>query len=343
MDIIDIQLPDNRTSHIYIGESLANIQQYTGNRCIVIITEANIYKLYKLQFPTDTPVILIDGGEENKTLSTVEKITEQLIELGIDRESFIVGIGGGIVCDITGFVASIYMRGLRFGFVATTLLAQVDASVGGKNGVNFSKYKNMLGVFNQPDFVICEIDMLKTLPALEFRAGLAEVVKTALIADKELFEYLEKNIDNILRLDQSAINYIVKRCIEIKASVVQSDEREAGERRKLNLGHTFGHAIEKHSNLLHGEAVSIGLVIAAQLSQNLGLITEDEVLQIKKLLSVIGLPVQTDINKDLLLEAVTKDKKKHNQSIHFVLIKTIGNAEVKSIPFEDLNNIFNKD
>ena len=239
-------------------------------------------------------------------------------------------------------MASIYMRGVRFGFVATTLLAQVDASVGGKNGVNHNKYKNILGVFNQPDFVLCDTSSLNTLPPRELHAGMAEVIKTALISDSNMFEYLDANSDKILNLDEKVINLIVKRCVEIKASVVEADEREAGERRKLNLGHTFGHAIEKHGNMLHGEAVSIGLVIAAHISQKLNLLTGEEVSKIEHLLTKFNLPVKTDIEKSLLLDAVTKDKKKHGQSIHFILNNGIGHAKVETLSFDKLNTLFLK-
>lgn len=340
MNKIEVHLPDGRVSGIFIGESIKHIQHHTHNQNIIVITEANIYEQYQQHFPPNAPIIFIKGGEENKTMATIAHIAERLIELGADRGCYLIGIGGGIVCDITGFAASIYMRGVSFGFVATTLLAQVDASVGGKNGVNFNRYKNMLGVFNQPDFVLCDTGALKTLPMREVKAGLAEVVKTALIADKGLFEYIEQNANNILELNETAINHIVKRSVQIKASVVEADEREAGERRKLNLGHTFGHAIEKHGNLLHGEAVSIGLVIAAQLSHKLNLISEIDVQRIAALLSKLGLPTSTDIDKELLLDAVTKDKKRQNQSVYFILNEGIGCAKVQPLAFNELKHLF---
>ncbi|MDR1054700.1 MAG: 3-dehydroquinate synthase [Prevotellaceae bacterium] len=341
MDKISIQLPDGRISCIYIGKYIRHILQYTVGRKMIILTEQKIYELYKQEFPANVPVVRVEGGEANKTLATIGEITGQLIENGIDRESFIVGIGGGIVCDITGFVASIYMRGLRFGFVPTTLLAQVDAGLGGKNGINFAGYKNMLGVFNQPDFVLCDTSALGTLPARELHAGLAEVVKTALIADNDLFVYLEENVDRILNLDEAVVNHLVKRCVEIKASIVKADEREAGERRKLNLGHTFGHAIEKHSNLLHGEAISIGLCIAARISQKLNLLTENDVQRIDNLLITLKLPVKTAVDKALLLDTITKDKKKQNRYIHFILNDGIGKAKTKLLGFDELGQLVN--
>ena len=340
MNKINVHLDDGRISHIYVGEKIENITQYLDNRKTIIITENTIYELYKNKFPANIAVIKIAGGEKNKTLATISGIVENLIEKGIDRESFIVGIGGGIVCDITGFIASIYMRGLRFGFVATTLLAQVDASVGGKNGVNFNKYKNILGVFNQPDFVICDINMLQTLPPRELRAGLAEVVKTALIADKDMFDYIKTNSSKILGINKNVISFLVKRCVEIKASVVEADEKESGERRKLNLGHTFGHAIEKHSDLLHGEAISIGLMITAKISQKLNLISKADVDRVRDILSLLELPIKIDIDENKLLDAVTKDKKRNSQSIHFVLNQGIGGSIVKNLTFDELNKLY---
>ncbi|MDR1170319.1 MAG: 3-dehydroquinate synthase, partial [Prevotellaceae bacterium] len=265
------------------------------------------------------------------------------IDAGADRKSLIVGFGGGIVCDMTGFIASIYMRGIKFGFVPTTLMAQVDASVGGKNGVNCDGYKNMIGVFNQPDFVLCDSKTLKTLPLRELKAGMAEVIKSGLIANSALFSYVEENIDAILNSEKEQIDFIVSQCIGIKAKIVEIDEKESGERKKLNLGHTFGHAIEKHSNnLLHGEAVSIGLVIAAKISELLNLITNEDFIRIKNVLQKTGLPTGTDISPVNLLEAIGKDKKRENDSVHFVLNRGIGNSEIREISFNELAILLEK-
>lgn len=337
MNTIELYLSGGRVSNIYIGESIQNLFQYTGNRKTFIITDENVYALYHRQFPAHMQVIITNSGDENKTLSTIEKLVECFIKMGVDRESFIVGIGGGEICDITGFIASIYMRGVRFGFVATTLLAQVDASVGGKNGVNFQRYKNMLGVFNQPEFVLCDTASLETLPVRELHAGLGEVVKTALLGDEALFDYIESNVEEILALDKDVINNVIKHCINIKSAIVEEDEQEAGERRKLNLGHTFGHAIEKNSSLLlHGEAVSIGLVIAALISNKLNLLDDESVGRIIALLVAFELPIRTDIDERLLFDAITKDKKKYNNEIYFVLNDGIGDVKVQLIGFDEL-------
>jgi len=330
-----LQLPDGRISEILIGEKLANLPKYITSDKVFIITDSVVYNLYNSQFPKNCEVIIISMGEPNKTLDTVLKAVRLLISAGADRSSYIIGIGGGIVCDITGFIASIYMRGVKFGFAPTTLLAQVDASVGGKNGVNCDGYKNMIGVFNQPDFVLCDAETLKTLPPRELRAGLAEVVKAGLIADKDLFSYIEQHFAAILNCDTQHISHIVDASVKIKANIVERDEKEAGERQKLNLGHTFGHAVEKHSSLLHGEAVSIGMVIAAQISAQLGLLSQEQYARIETLLTNIELPVNTDISIEKLIEAVSHDKKKHGETLNFILNKGIGEAEVRQLRIED--------
>jgi 3-dehydroquinate synthase len=206
-------------------------------------------------------------------LETVTTIFNQLVDMEVDRSTLILGIGGGIVCDIAGFVASTYMRGTPFGFVSTTLLSQVDASVGGKNGVNFGGYKNMVGVFNQPEFVVCDMMLLKTLPFREIQCGFAEIIKHGAIADHRMLDFIENHRDAALDLESRIVEHLVYRSVEIKAGVVTRDEREKGERRKLNFGHTFGHAIEKLTGIPHGEAVGIGMVMAAALSVKKGLLS----------------------------------------------------------------------
>ncbi|MCF8093347.1 MAG: 3-dehydroquinate synthase, partial [Desulfotignum sp.] len=242
-------------SSIHVGESLANIAAHLPDQPVVIITDENIKNHYAHAFPK-APVISIGTGEKIKTLATVEILLNRLVAIGCDRSSFILGIGGGIVCDITGFVASVFLRGVDFGFVSTSLLSQVDASVGGKNGVNLSAYKNMVGVFNQPRFVICDLNMLETLPKSEISNGLAEIVKHALISDADMLTYIEKNRGKALELDPEIIFQLVSDSVAIKSRVVQLDEKESGERRKLNFGHTIGHAIEKLDPSGHGKAVS---------------------------------------------------------------------------------------
>ncbi|MDR0558871.1 MAG: 3-dehydroquinate synthase [Prevotellaceae bacterium] len=336
-----LKLPDGRTSLILTGESIGNLSAYINAPAIYILTNQDVYDLYGSTFPKNASVFILPSGEKNKTMNTVVDAVRQLIEKGADRKSFIVGIGGGIVCDITGFISSIYMRGLRFAFVPTTLMAQVDASVGGKNGVNCDGYKNMIGVFNQPDFVLCDTETLKTLNDREFKSGLSEVVKSGLIADASLFNYLENNVEAIMNRNSETLNHIVEKSIRIKAKIVENDEKESGERKKLNLGHTFGHAIEKRSDniCLHGEAVSLGLIITAKISKKLNLLSENDFDRIVNLLKNIGLPIYTDIPVKELIETAGKDKKKQGNTLHFVLNRGIGNAEIAEISYRELEQL----
>ncbi len=326
---------DSSPSRILIAERLENLQRYIPVAKPIIITDTNVGKLYPLDAIAGG-VITIGTGETIKTLETVEKIYAQLLSLQADRSAFIVGVGGGIVCDITGFAASTFMRGVRFGFVATSLLAQVDASVGGKNGVNFQGYKNMVGLFHQPEFVICDLEVLKTLPPREISCGLAEIVKHAAIADADLFAFLEEQAESVLALDPEAIEKLVLRSVEIKSAIVSRDETEKGERRLLNFGHTFGHAIEKVSGISHGEAVSIGMVMAAALSVKRGLLSAQEDRRLRDLLAKLQLPNGFASDPQKILDAVTKDKKKAGDRIHFILLAGIGNAVVEPIAIEEL-------
>jgi 3-dehydroquinate synthase len=323
------------SSKITVSESLENLEKYTNGTKKVIITDENLNRFYHDRFPP-WDIIEIGTGEKIKTLETVEYIFKKLVELEIDRSCFIVGIGGGIVCDITGFAASTFMRGLPFGFVSTSLLSQVDASVGGKNGVNFYGYKNMIGVFNQPNFVICDPRMLKTLPAKELISGFAEVVKHAAIGSQELFSFLEMNYQKALDLDGETLEKLVYESVMIKADVVRKDEKEKGERRKLNFGHTLGHALEKTAGLPHGEAVSIGMVFAAELSLKRNKLPISEVERIRGLLWKIGLPREMSFDKIKVLDALKKDKKRQGSGVHFVLLESIGQAIIEEIPFHEL-------
>jgi len=335
--IIDIH-GSTGNSKVIIGETLGNLNKYLPEVKPIIITDKNVWRLYKEYFP-DANVIKIGTGEKTKHLDTVQSIYKRLIEIGADRSSFIVGVGGGIVCDITGFVASTYMRGVRFGFVSSTLLSQVDASTGGKNGVNFSGYKNIVGVFNQPEFVICDPNLLLTLPENEISCGFAEIVKHALIKDKDMFEYLEENHKEALNLEPGIIEKLIYHSVLIKSEIVNKDETEKGERRKLNFGHTFGHAIEKTARLPHGQSVSIGMVIASRVSQTKGLLAETELPRIRSLLEKLNLPTRLRLDKGKIRNALKKDKKKEGDYLYFVLLNGIGNALIDTISMNHLEHI----
>jgi 3-dehydroquinate synthase len=328
----------NHDSSILLGESIANLGNYLNHERVIVITDTNVFRLYN-QYMNRFPVVVTDTGEGNKSLSSLESVIEKLLEFEADRSTFIIGFGGGIVCDIAGFAASIYLRGLKFGFVSTTLLSQVDASVGGKNGINFKGFKNMIGVFRQPQFVLCDYSLLRSLEKKEFVAGFAEIIKIAAIRDDKLFTYLAKTSEEALAQEPMAIHQLVKNSVKIKASIVQNDEREKSERRLLNFGHTFGHAIEKLTGMLHGESVSLGMVMAGRLSVKLGLCGQSEVNNLIDLLKLYGLPVTIPLKPDEIFDIIRKDKKRENDFIHFVLLRKIGEAETRPIPLSDLQKL----
>jgi 3-dehydroquinate synthase len=326
---------DTGVSKIIIGESLKNLPNYIPTGKSIIITDDNIIKHYASSFPS-FPVISIGLGEKNKTLETLTLIFDKLIEYEADRSTFILGIGGGIVCDVTGFAASVFMRGLRFGFISASLLSQVDASVGGKNGVNFRSYKNMLGVFNQPEFVIIDTAMLQTLDDKEFRSGFAEIVKAGAIKDESLFSYLENHYAEALQNVPAVMEKLIYDSVLIKSQVVERDEKEKGERKKLNFGHTFAHAIEHDTGMLHGEAVSLGMVLAANLSVKMGLLQKSDSDRISQILRNLKLPVSMEFDYHALVATMKKDKKREGDFLHMVFLNRIGNAIIEKISFNQL-------
>jgi 3-dehydroquinate synthase len=330
----------DRVSTVRTAESIRNIRDYAPPANTIIVTDENLYRHYSQMF-SDYPVIVIGTGEGIKTLSTVETIVRKLIDLRAHRKTFLLGIGGGIVCDITGFAASIYMRGISFGFVSTSLLSQVDASVGGKNGVNIDGLKNMAGIISQPDFVICDHEMLKTLPDDEYVNGIAELVKTACLENKGLFQYISDNREKLLNRDSEIVSEAIYRSVKFKAKIVEEDEREESVRRILNLGHTLGHAVEKVKGTKHGLAVSAGIGFALELSKSYDMIDSSVENEVKDLLKYLGLPCElgevTDVNDiPQLISAVESDKKKGGDTINFILLEGIGKSVIKSIKSEEL-------
>jgi len=259
-----------------------------------------------------------------------------LIGLHADRKSVLIGVGGGVVTDITGYVASVYMRGISFGFVPTTLLAMVDACIGGKNGIDVGDYKNMVGTINQPDFLLYDVGFLKTLPHSQWRNGFAEVIKHAAIKDLPMFKELENF--SILKYGKNkiALQNLIRRNALLKTKVVQQDEFEKDERRKLNFGHTLGHAIEKQYDLLHGEAVSIGMAFAARLSHQL--IAFKGADRLLSLIEQYELPTQLDYDADKAFDLLQHDKKQESNWMNFVLLEKLGKATVEKIPLSILRN-----
>lgn len=325
-------------SKIVLGESIEQLPSYCDIGNSVIVTDANVRKVCGSKFPKEMEVIEIGTGEGNKTLETVQLLYSRFLELGLDRSSTVIGIGGGIVCDIAGFVATTFMRGMKCGFVPTSLLAQVDASIGGKNGVNFKGYKNIIGTFRQPDFVLCDFELLATLPERELRCGFAEIVKHGAISDAALFTYLEENHAAALSLKKTVIEKVLHDALVAKAKVVERDETEHGERMKLNFGHTIGHSIERVVGIPHGEAISIGMVAEARLSVAKRMLTEKDAERLRTLLGNIGLPTTLDgkCNKTAIIDAIKKDKKKRNAKLRIILLEGIGKAKVCEITEADL-------
>ncbi|HKK42272.1 MAG TPA: 3-dehydroquinate synthase, partial [Bacteroidales bacterium] len=295
----------------------------------------NILELYGGYFP-GVPVLTVKPGEDSKTLTVIERLAGKMLDKGIDRSGFLVAIGGGVVCDIGGFLASIYMRGIRCGYVSTSLLSQVDASTGGKNGVDLGGTKNILGIIRQPEFVICDQSMLLTLPEEEYLSGLSELIKTAIIGDKELFGIIESGHDLIMKRDIGLLTDLVTRSVKFKASVVMEDEREAGLRRILNFGHTFGHAIEMQTSFRHGYAVASGMELAAWFSLIKGFINEYEKERITGMLEAFELLNNYNIDAGTIEHLISQDKKKTGKDIHFVFVSGIGKAVVEKVPVDEL-------
>lgn len=338
-EIIEIPREGRTPSRIAVGDVLGSLDSYLPERRVIVVTDPNLYALYSGVIDRYEHIV-IPTGEENKTLATVGGIYRELIGMGADRGCYIVGFGGGIVTDVTGFAASTYLRGVGFGFVATSLLAQVDASVGGKNGVNVDGYKNMAGVFNQPDFVLCDTGVLATLPPREFRAGLSEMIKAGVIADPELFAMFERHTPEELLADRSLLCKAITASIRVKARIVEADERESGERRKLNLGHTIAHAVEKMSREHnHGEAVGIGMAAVAGVAVRLGMLTETDHGRIVSTIEKAGLPTRTEIPKGELVAALKHDKKVEAGGLWLVVPRGIGDVDIRRTGFDELESL----
>ncbi len=324
-----------------IGEGWETVHNLLPATGVAIITDNNVFSLYGKKFPV-FPVFSVDPGEESKKIGIVESLAGKLISAGIDRSGFILAIGGGVVSDIAGFLASIYLRGIRFGSVSTSLLSQVDASTGGKNGVNLGKFKNILGTFKQPEFVICDPEMLKTLSDEEYFSGLAELVKTAIIGDVKLFELIEDNTIKILNRQSEFMASLIKLAVDFKASVVTEDEKEAGVRRILNFGHTYGHAIELYGSFRHGYAVASGMQLATLFSEEKGYIKADDRRRITDLLNKFSLLRMHDIPDHLISDFIVHDKKKAGDGIYFVFTGGPGKAFTEKIAVDDVTEFYRR-
>ncbi|MCI5716959.1 MAG: 3-dehydroquinate synthase [Alistipes sp.] len=327
-------------SEVVVGSASDFLPRLLPDKRVVVVSDTNIDRHYH-SLVNRYEHVLIGLGETSKTLVTADAIYKQFVSLGVDRSTFVLAIGGGIVTDVAGFVASTYMRGLDFGFISTSLLGQVDASVGGKNGVNVEGYKNMVGTFTQPRFVICDVGMLRTLPERELRTGMAEMIKAGIIADGGLFSMIERTPLAELVKDPDLLREAVYRAIKVKADIVERDEREHGDRRKLNLGHTLAHAIEKSSSKMnHGEAVAVGLALIADAAVRRGLLAEVDRESICSLLQRTGFDLTPPVAMRVLLKAVSKDKKSEGDMLRVVFPTAIGACEVQPMPIEEFRAMF---
>ncbi len=332
---------------VTIGTSSVTIQierglirtflQYCKTQRVVIITDATVHKHYGKYFQ-EVPCIIVAHGEASKSLSTLESIVKQLLAYDVDPSVHLVGIGGGVVCDITGFVASVYMRGISFSLVPTTILAQADAAVGGKNGVNFGDYKNILGTITQPEGIYIDPDVCETLDDVQRANGLFEVLKYGCIADRSLFEWCAVHAQDLLTGDSKALQHAVEQSVALKLEFVTQDERDTGIRRALNFGHTFGHALELRYGMLHGYAVGCGTVIAAAMSHVRGLLVYDEFVLIYRTMVRFGIP-DLPATSTSLFNSIRMDKKRTDTTITLVLLRTVGAYTFEKMNFDTVHDL----
>ena len=344
-DIVHVELGP-RSYDIVIGSNIlcdasARVARQLSMTQAVVITDTNVETPHAIAVAESlsdagakVDLMVVDAGETSKSVATAEQLWQQLLDASADRQTVVVAVGGGVIGDLAGFVAATYTRGLTFVQVPTTLLAQVDSSVGGKVGVNLPAAKNMIGAFWQPAAVLIDTHVLSSLPQREYRAGLGEVVKYGVILDPDLFETLEQQVERILAREDEVLRFVVTRCCQLKADVVQADEREeSGRRAILNYGHTFGHALEaatRYQQLLHGEAVSIGMLCASRLAESLQLVDRDFTQRQRRLLAAFGLPVDVPaIDSNRVLEAMQQDKKVAHGKLRFVLPTRLGHVDLR--------------
>ena len=326
----------NSSVDYYLAGGISHLKEIVDKNTAIIITDENVYNAHPKRF-RNWNCIVLKPGEEFKEQSTVDEVINQLIEMEADRKTILVGVGGGVITDITGYVASVYMRGISFGFIPTSLLAMVDASIGGKNGIDVGVYKNMVGVIRQPKFILHDMVFLNSLPENEWKNGFAEIIKHAAIKDAIMFRELETNSLKKYRRRQKSICELVQRNALIKTRVVQHDEFEKGERRLLNFGHTLGHALENQYELSHGQAISIGMTYASMISQKIIGFKEPD--RVANLLLKYDLPTFADFDKQRVFDVLKMDKKRENKEMNYVMLEKIGKGVVKSIQLDELEQI----
>lgn len=326
----------NSSVDYYLAYGISYLKEIVDKKNTILITDENVYGHHEKRFKGWNTIVL-KPGEEHKVQNTVDAVIEELIGMEADRKTTLVGIGGGVVTDITGYVASVYMRGIPFGFVPTSILAMVDASIGGKNGIDVGVYKNMVGVIRQPKFLLYDLAFLNTLPQSEWENGFAEIIKHACIKDAAMFRELESNSFKKYQGRKKEVCDLIQRNAGIKSKVVQADEFERGERRLLNFGHTLGHALENQYELSHGQAISIGMTYACHISEELAGFKDME--RVVKVLDRYNLPTYASFDKQKVFDVLRMDKKREKKEMNYILLEKIGKGAVKSIAMDQLERI----
>lgn len=329
----------NSSTDYYLAGGISHLKKITDPRATVLITDEHVYSAHTKRFKGWNTIVL-KPGEEYKIQPTVDALIEELIGMEVDRSTTLVGVGGGVITDITGYVASVYMRGVRFGFVPTSILGLVDASIGGKNGIDVGDYKNMVGLIRQPAFILHDMVFLNSLPEKEWVNGFAEIIKHACIKDASMFAELEANTIKKYRSRQTLICELVQRNALLKTKLVQKDEFEKDERRLLNFGHTLGHALETQYELSHGQAIAIGMVAASRISEQLSSFRQTG--RVVSLLEKYGLPAYAQFDKQKVFDILKMDKKRERKEMNYVMLEKIGKSVVKKISLDKLKGIFNQ-
>ena len=325
------------TIQFHFGGNFSDLRKLLPEGELFIITDENVYAAHRQKF-SPYRTIVVSAGEVHKQQSTIDAILRDLVALKADRSAILVGVGGGVITDMAGYAASVYLRGVRAAFVPTTVLAMVDAAIGGKNGVDLGVYKNLVGSFRQPELLLYDFSLLETLPDPEWSNGFAEIIKHAAIRSKAMFGILEKNSLSFFRENPEALQQLIVENAWLKVRIVKADPKENGQRRLLNFGHTLGHAIENDLGIMHGQAVAIGMVYAAELSR---LITGfEDTARLMDAIEQYELPTHAAFDMQLALNRMMADKKRYGKEMRFVLLDALGKGRVEAIPVEDLRKHF---
>ena len=322
-------------------DEISRIPSLWKEKNVVFITDGNVRHAHPGLFCV-RPALVLEPGEKNKTLDTIHSVYQKFMKLEVDRSWHIVGIGGGIICDMTGFASATFLRGIPFSLVPSTLLAQTDASIGGKCGCNLNGYKNLIGTFAHPEKVVFCLNLLSTLPQREILNGFTEIFKHALVADAGFFSFLEKEGKRIIQLNRSVLEHAVTASIAIKKNIAKKDERDLGDRHILNFGHTLGHAVESEYSLSHGSSVSLGISFACFVSKLLNRLNKTDYQRILHLMLHLGLPIRRSFDPDQIMKAVVRDKKRRNGIIRFIGLSGIGSPEIIPLEISQIHNFLKK-